>query len=196
MNPSENTGHPVRSLLRVPDFLRLWLVGAFANAMRWLELLASGLFAYEVTGSALAVTAVVAARQLPQLAPETIRLLLSNSPGGVLDPPELFRLACDAADRGQGALTPAEAKELKALQRELVRTLRPAERRRVSQYDRARSLRAVFAFENRRALELYARGAQALPSRSRERLKLLLGKAIPAGLARLVEVAPWDVSQR
>ena len=43
------------------------VVGAFANAMRWLELLASGLFAYQVTGSALAATAVVAARQLPQL---------------------------------------------------------------------------------------------------------------------------------
>jgi MFS family permease len=58
---------PTRALLRSSDFLRLWLVGGFANAMRWLELLASGLFAYEVTGSALAVTAVVAARQLPQL---------------------------------------------------------------------------------------------------------------------------------
>ena len=58
---------PVGELLRLPDFLRLWLVGASANAMRWLELLASGLFTYEVTGSALAVTAVVAARQLPQL---------------------------------------------------------------------------------------------------------------------------------
>src|SRR5204862_3430399 len=57
----------VRELLRQPDFLRLWLVGAFANAMRWLELLASGLFVFEVTGSALAVTGVVAARQLPQL---------------------------------------------------------------------------------------------------------------------------------
>lgn len=56
-----------RQLLASPDFLRLWLVGAFANAMRWLELLASGLFAYETTGSAFAVTAVVAARQLPQL---------------------------------------------------------------------------------------------------------------------------------
>ncbi|MBV8192985.1 MAG: MFS transporter, partial [Alphaproteobacteria bacterium] len=53
--------------MRLPDFLRLWLVGAFANAMRWLELLVSGLFAYEATGSALAVTGVVAARQLPQL---------------------------------------------------------------------------------------------------------------------------------
>jgi len=50
----------------MPDFLRLWLVGAFANAVRWLEMLASGLFAYEVTHSALAVAGVVAARQLPQ----------------------------------------------------------------------------------------------------------------------------------
>ncbi len=70
MNSSgETTGrdHAVRELLATPDFLRLWLVGAFANAMRWLEMLASGLFAYEVTHSALAVTGVVAARQLPQL---------------------------------------------------------------------------------------------------------------------------------
>ena len=57
----------MRELLRNSDFLRLWLVGAFANAMRWLELLASGLFAFEVTGSALAVAGVVASRQLPQL---------------------------------------------------------------------------------------------------------------------------------
>ena len=58
---------PIRELLRQPDFLRLWLVGAFANATRWLELLVSGLFAWEVTHSALAVAVVVAARQLPQL---------------------------------------------------------------------------------------------------------------------------------
>lgn len=57
---------PIRELLRSPDFLRLWLVGAFANAMRWLELLVTGLFAWEVTHSALAVTVVVALRQIPQ----------------------------------------------------------------------------------------------------------------------------------
>ena len=44
----------LRELLASSDFLRLWLVGAFANAMRWLELLVSGLFAYEATGSAFA----------------------------------------------------------------------------------------------------------------------------------------------
>lgn len=59
---------PIGELLKTPDFLRLWLVGAAGNAMRWLELLASGLFAWEVTQSATMVTIVVAARQLPQLA--------------------------------------------------------------------------------------------------------------------------------
>ena len=65
--PEARRAPAVRELLASPDFLRLWLVGAFANAMRWLELLVSGLFAYEATGSALAVTVVVALRQLPQL---------------------------------------------------------------------------------------------------------------------------------
>ena len=65
--PKSPASGPVRELLRSSDFLRLWLVGASANAMRWLEMLASGLFAWELTGSALAVTAVVAARQLPLL---------------------------------------------------------------------------------------------------------------------------------
>jgi MFS family permease len=72
MNSPEDTPpterHPaLRDLLREPNFLRLWLVGGFANAMRWLELLASSLFAFEVTGSALAVALIVATRQLPQL---------------------------------------------------------------------------------------------------------------------------------
>jgi len=64
---STRRDRPVHDLLRQPNFLRLWLVGAFANAVRWLELLVSGLFAYQATGSALAVTIVVALRQLPQL---------------------------------------------------------------------------------------------------------------------------------
>src|SRR5215831_1279862 len=65
--PEARRASAMRELLVSPDFLRLWLVGAFANAMRWLELLVSGLFAYQATHSALAVTVVVALRQLPQL---------------------------------------------------------------------------------------------------------------------------------
>jgi MFS family permease len=57
----------IRSLLASPDFLRLWLVGASSNAMRWLELLAVGLYTFEVTGSASAVAEISAARMLPML---------------------------------------------------------------------------------------------------------------------------------
>jgi hypothetical protein len=52
----------------------------------------------------------------------------------------------------------------------------------VAEYDRARSQRVVFPFENPHALELVARGARAMPSASRERLQALLGKAVAAGL--------------
>jgi len=131
-----------------------------------------------------------ATERLPHLAPETIRLVLSAGDGGVLDPPEVFLLASEAADRGLHALPPAEAAELRALQRELLDNLRPPERARVADYDRARSRRVVFPFENHHALELVARGARAMPSRSRERLQTLLGQAVAAGLDVPAGVAP------
>jgi hypothetical protein len=124
-----------------------------------------------------------AAERLPQLAPATIRLVLAASDSGVLEPPEVFQLANEAADRGQNALTPAEATELRTLQRELLDHLRPPERARVAEYDRARANRVVFPFENPHPLELVARGARAMPAQSRERLQELLGKAVAAGLA-------------
>jgi hypothetical protein len=127
-----------------------------------------------------------AAERLPHLAPATIRLVLSTGHGGVLEPPEVFQLATEAADRGQSALTPAEAAELLTLQRELLGHLRPPERARVAEYDRARAYRVVFPFENPPALELVARGARAMPAGSRERLQELLGKAVAAGLAPTV----------
>jgi hypothetical protein len=123
-----------------------------------------------------------ATERLPHLAPETIRLVLSTSSSDVLDPPEVFQLAREAADRGRSTLAPAEAAELRALERELLAQLRPPERARLAEYDRARSRRLVFPFENPYALELVARGARAMPEASRERLQELLGKAVAAGL--------------
>jgi len=70
MNPLEERDGPLRDLMGVPDFLRLWLVGAFANAMRWLELLASGVFAYEVTDLVTARARVEEAEQRLRLAVE------------------------------------------------------------------------------------------------------------------------------
>ena len=122
-----------------------------------------------------------AAEQLPHLAPATIELVLS---GGILDPPEVFRRASDAVDRGLSALAPAEAQELKALRQELLETLRPEERQRAREYDGARGRRLTLPFEDRDALELVARGARALPPASRVRLQVLSGRAIAVGLVQ------------
>jgi len=123
-----------------------------------------------------------ATERLPHLAPETIRLVLSTTTSGVPEPPEVFQLAAEAADRGRNALTAAEAEELRALQRELLSSLRPPQRRRLEEYERARATRGVFPFENPYALDLVARGARAMPEASRRRLQELLGKAVAAGL--------------
>jgi hypothetical protein len=137
----------------------------------------------------------VAVEELPHLAPETIRLVMSSSPAGVLDPSEVFGVACDAADRGGGTLTTGEVEELSALRRELLDTLRPSERQRIREYDRARAREMVFPYEHRLVLALYARGARALPAESRERLQTLSGKAIAAGLAVPVDLDPLAAAE-
>lgn len=123
-------------------------------------------------------------QQVPHLSPGTIDLLFSSSPTGILDPPEVFRLACAAADQGVSALTAEEAQELTRLRRQLLETLTPAERELVDEYDLVRARRATFTFEDQGALRLFARAARALPPRSLERLQALSGKAIAAGLAK------------
>jgi MFS family permease len=55
------------ALLRLPDYRRLWTLGAIANVSRWLELLASGLYVLELTGSAGIVALTAALRSLPLL---------------------------------------------------------------------------------------------------------------------------------
>jgi hypothetical protein len=123
-----------------------------------------------------------ATERLPHLTPATIRLVLSTAGSVVLEPPEVFQLAVEAADRGESALTAAEATELRALQRELLSGLRPPQRRRLEEYERARATRGVFPFESPYALDLVARGARAMPEARRRRLQELLGKAVTAGL--------------
>ncbi len=135
-----------------------------------------------------------ATAQLPHLAPDTIRLVMSQSPTGVFDPPGVFQAACDAADRGLLALDPGEALELTALRNALLETLSPAEGERVREYEEVRARRLPFDFEDRTALELVARGARALPPDSRQRLQELFGKAIAAGLPRRNEGAHGAVA--
>ena len=46
---------PLRDLLANPDFRRLWGAGGLTNAMLWVDMLVSGLFTYDLTGSAFSV---------------------------------------------------------------------------------------------------------------------------------------------
>lgn len=55
----------IREWIAIPDFRRLWLVGFTMYIVRWLELLAVGVFTYDVTGSASLVAAMVMLRILP-----------------------------------------------------------------------------------------------------------------------------------
>jgi MFS family permease len=53
------------SVLGVRDFRRLWYVGMLLYAVRWLEMLAVGVFAYQQTGSASWVAALTLVRLVP-----------------------------------------------------------------------------------------------------------------------------------
>ena len=121
--------------------------------------------------------------RLPHLSAETVQLVMSSNAWMVPDPPEVFRRSYAAAKRGAPALAPAEAEELKTLEAALLAGLRPSERQRVREYDRARLQRATMPAEDRDMVSLFARGTTALPAQSRVRLQALFGKAIAAGLA-------------
>jgi predicted MFS family arabinose efflux permease len=56
---------PRRHLMREPDFLRLWFVGLVVFGIRWLEMLAVGVFVYQRTGSAFVVAMMTMLRLLP-----------------------------------------------------------------------------------------------------------------------------------
>jgi hypothetical protein len=137
-----------------------------------------------------------ATEQLPHLAPEALRLLIAANPTGSLDPPEIFRLASDAADRGAWTLSSSDLQELKELRGELLEALRPSERERVREYDAARARRLVFPFEGRDVLELFGRGAYTLSEERRERLRELYTKAVAAGLAASSEATSGSTATR
>ena len=54
-----------KGLLALAEFRRLWMVGLLTFVVRWLELLAMALYAYEATGSAFVVAMMTMLRLLP-----------------------------------------------------------------------------------------------------------------------------------
>src|SRR5260221_13027834 len=64
---SADAPHRPKPLLADGRFLRLWAAGGLANTMRWLELLAAGIFVFDTTDSAFLAAAVTALRSVPML---------------------------------------------------------------------------------------------------------------------------------
>lgn len=58
---------PLRSLLKDPVFLRIWIAGAMVGTIRWLEVLAVGVYTYQETGSPFIVASMLFARMLPTM---------------------------------------------------------------------------------------------------------------------------------
>ena len=52
-------------LFSIPEFRRLWIVGLLTFVVRWLEMLAMALYAYDATGSAFVVAMMTMLRLLP-----------------------------------------------------------------------------------------------------------------------------------
>ncbi|MDP6896731.1 MAG: hypothetical protein QF510_07105, partial [Rhodospirillales bacterium] len=59
------TDTPDASLFADRQFLAVWTVGILISVVRWLEFLAVGIFAYDVTGSAFLVALLALLRFLP-----------------------------------------------------------------------------------------------------------------------------------
>ena len=64
MTVSTSTREP-HDLRHHADFLRLWSIGCAAFVVRWLEMLAVGLYAYQITSSAFVVAMLSMLRLLP-----------------------------------------------------------------------------------------------------------------------------------
>ncbi|MSP87431.1 MAG: MFS transporter [Alphaproteobacteria bacterium] len=61
------TPHPIRVLLAQREFLGLWFVGGMSMTMRWLEMLATSIYVYDLSGSALQVALMNFVRMAPML---------------------------------------------------------------------------------------------------------------------------------
>jgi len=121
--------------------------------------------------------------QLPHLSVEAIRLVMAHGQPALPDPPEAFRRAWVAANRGASALSEPEGEELRSIKKAVLFSLRPGERDRVRAYDRVSVSVDLLVLEDGKVMALFTRGVRALPAPRRERLQALLSKAIAAALA-------------
>ena len=59
--------HTALTLIREPEFLKIWSIGALSMTMRWMEILVIGIYTHQTTGSAFTVATMLFARMSPTL---------------------------------------------------------------------------------------------------------------------------------
>ena len=132
---------------------------------------------------AAAAAIAAASEQLPHLRTETIELIMASSAHPALAPPEVFRLAGDAVERGRAALGQSSAAELDRLTEALTAQLPRAERTRLGAYlERVRARAVTAPYEDKEAVWLMARAARRLPADQLARLQELFGRAAALAL--------------
>ena len=66
MKRIRNADRPL-SLFTKKEFVRLWAIGGFLGAVRWLEILVIGIYAFQVSGSPFVVAMMLVARMVPMV---------------------------------------------------------------------------------------------------------------------------------
>jgi hypothetical protein len=169
-----------------------------ARPARELQALVAGLSldGRMTAGLAAAVRAVTDA--VPALTPAAAELLMSGAASALVDPDAAFRRGLELANRGLGALSTAEARELEALDATACAGLSRGDRDRLTAYrSRVRAGRGGGVEEDRAMSGLMKRAVLSLPSAEHlARLQGLYEKAIRAGARDEAERGPAPVEGR
>ena len=107
MTHSRRTAAPL-SLFANGQFVRLWVIGGLAGAMRWLEILVIGIYAFQTSGSPFVVSLMLVARMAPMV-------LFGTVVGAVVESMDRRRVqigACVLMTLGAGSIAATAATEI------------------------------------------------------------------------------------
>jgi hypothetical protein len=122
---------------------------------------------------------------VPHLSTRSAETLMGRSAARVLEPPEVFRRSWDLASRGLYVLDKAEARELSTLTAAVYARVPGRDRSRLGAYiARVREREATTVAEDQEMCGVMKAAVDKLPALQRERLQVLIDKALAAGLSR------------
>ena len=96
------------SLFTNGQFVRLWVIGGLAGAMRWLEILVIGIYAFQTSGSPFVVSLMLVARMAPMV-------LFGTMAGAVVESMDRRRVqigACVLMTLGAGSIAATAVAEI------------------------------------------------------------------------------------